>query len=177
LATYGYQSEGWKITLTLLPANLIEIDGNTPTEDSFDISLSYITPPPYIRWIGRYSAKQGITEANYAYRFDPQSKISPDQVRTIALNAVQALQPDIVELVVSDWELIGTQEGLGESVASYTSAGWTVTVTWSEYSGNFVVYGLYESISDPYVEIEWDATVAANGEDFVVNHFMYFGGE
>ena len=138
-AVYGYQADEWKMSFTLLPAALVDIEGETLTEDTFDISLSYLSPPPFIRWSGRYSANQGVIETGYAYQAEKQAKIAIEQVRDIAQAALKAQKPKIDELDISAWDLIGTQEGLGETVYSYISSGWTVTVVWSEFSGDFSV--------------------------------------
>jgi len=176
-AVFGFKTDSWQISLSVLPANLVEVDGETSGEDAYDISLSYLAPPPFIRWAGLYTASGGIREQSYAYRTETLPRIAPEQVRDLAFQTLRDEHPEAVELVSAAWELIGTQAGQGEMVSSYISGDWTVTVAWSEYTRAFSVYGLYESSGDQYVEVEWDATVSADGSSTSVNHFMYFGGE
>ena len=176
-AVYGYRNPQWQIDLTVLPANVIEIDGVTLEEDTYDISVSFLSPPPYIRWVGLLAKNSGIIEQSYVNRSEILETIPPEQARDLAVQYIQDRHPSNESTIEIPWESIGSLEEGGEIVNAYQAGEWTVNVRWSEYTGEFSVNGYYEHIGDQYVEIDWNLIISADGNDITEERYMYFGGE
>jgi hypothetical protein len=177
LAMYAFRSDDWQMNMTVLPADLITYDGETLSEDTFDISLNYLSPPPFIRWTGFYGQNSGISEHSYVNRTGIIERIDPDRVRDQAYQFIIKEHPNakITDEVV--WSLIGSEETPGEIVNAYLASDIMVTVKWSEYSGVYSVSGYYEMVGDQFVEIEWNVTVSSDGSAITEEGYSYLGGE
>jgi hypothetical protein len=177
LAMYAYRSREWQMNMTVLPADLITYDGETLIEDTFDISLNYLSPPPFIRWTGFYGENSGIAEHSYVNRSAITERINPEEVRDLVYQFIIQKHPNakISDEVV--WSLTGSEESPGESVQAYQAGDLLVTVNWSEYSGVYSVNGYYEGVGEQFVEIEWHVSVAADGSAITEESYSYLGGE
>ncbi len=178
LAVFGFESDNWQISISVLPAGLFEVDGVTINEDTYNVELTYINAPPFIRWVGNYTQSSGVEEESFAFQASRTEKISAEKARDIALNLLHTAHPEIAQfLSQNDWELLGTQETADQSVDAYKMGDYTLSVNWTEYAGAFSVYGIYEQVGDQYIQIEWNIRVSADGSEASIENYQYFGGE
>jgi hypothetical protein len=162
LAVYGYTSAGWQIDMVVLPGGLVSVNGVMLEEDTFDIELTYRSPPPYIAWSGKYAPEPGTTEDAYVNRSHKAEAIAPERARDLAFDFLVGEHPD-VDAPGKPWAETAAEEGAWSSRFRYEAGNWSVTVQWYEAEAVYAVDARYEYAGDYYVRIEWSGLVSADG--------------
>ena len=175
-AVYGYRSATWRMDMTLFYAGLVKVGGKDLEEDTFDIQLKYLSPPPYILWWGKYAESSGVVEESYAYRETEAEKIAPEVARDLAFGFIME-EHDEVHLPDEEWRLTGVEEGIGQIKHTYEVGDWEVRVYWDEYTASYHVGAYYEYSSFIHYEtIEWEVQMSPGGESITELYFDFFGG-
>jgi hypothetical protein len=175
LAVYGYVSDAWQIDMTVLPAELVEIDGVLLQEDTFDIEFKVRSPPPYILWSGKYAPDAGVTEDLFVDRQATMEAIAPEAARDLAFRFLVDGHPE-VDTPAQQWSEVEADESAWSSRYRYEAGDWRVAVLWYESTATYQVDGQYEYIGDQYVKIAWTVLVSADGKELQELSFDSFYG-
>jgi len=175
-AVYGYRSATWRMNMTLFYAHLVKVDGKDLEEDTFDIQLKYLSPPPYILWRGKYAESSGVMEDRYSYHETETDKIAPEVARDLAFGFIMEEHYE-VSLPDEEWRLAGVEEGVGQIKHTYEMGDWEVGVYWDEYTASYHVEAYYEYSSfTRYETIEWEVRMSPDGENIAELYFDSFSG-
>lgn len=175
-AVYGYRSATWRMNMTLFYAHLVKVDGKDLEEDTLDIQLKYLSPPPYILWWGKYAESTGVMEDGYSYHETETEKIAPEVARDLAFGFIIEEHYE-VSLPDEEWRLAGVEEGVGQIKHTYKTGKWDVGVHWDEYTASYRVRAYYEYKSfTHYAKIEWEVRVSPDGENVEELYFDFFSG-
>jgi len=172
-AVYGYRSATWRMNMTLFYAGLVKVGGKDLEEDTFDIQLKYLSPPPYILWWGKLAESSGVS---YYYHETETDKTDPEVARDLAFGFIME-EHDEVHLPDEEWRFAGVEEGVGQIKHTYKTGDWEVGVHWDEYTASYHVEAYYEYSSLTHYEtIEWEVRMSPDGENIRELYFDFFGG-
>jgi len=175
LAVFGFDTDTWRMNMTVLPADVVAVEGEVLKEDTYDVELRYIAPPPYILWQGMYAPSAGVTEDAFIHREIEVEAIAPEVARDIAFQYIQEAHPEVDEPHEA-WSQPQVSGGTGRTRYSYAAGDWRIEVYWSDYTATYEVHADYKYVGSHTVQIEWTAAVSADGEETTELYFDYFGG-